>query len=119
MIQLSCRVDQSLGEVRIDSPVASFVGIRQGVSGHTVLDAHVSELGGLRPQTGFDVAQTLAVGQLCECHATVLLGTAKRFDRMVTAVALDTAPHRMPWYEIHQLGEHEVAKIHVDNACDC
>ena len=46
--------DQRLGKLRIDAPVAHFVGIGQRVARYPALDAHVVQLGCLRSQARFD-----------------------------------------------------------------
>ena len=56
LIQLPCRVNQSLREFRIDPSVSIFMCVGQCAAGHTVLNAHVSEFAGLCPKAGFDVA---------------------------------------------------------------
>ncbi|MEY4961230.1 MAG: hypothetical protein RL610_1409 [Pseudomonadota bacterium] len=53
------------------------------------------ELGLMSAQTGFDVAQPLAVGQLRECHAEELTEMRKRLGRIFGRVTLDTAAERV------------------------
>ena len=54
-------------------PVAGFVGIGQRALGDVATDAQVVELGLVRAQAGFDVAQALAVSELREGHAEKLV----------------------------------------------
>ena len=77
-IQRSRDADQALGEVGVDAPVAHVVGIGQRIARHRGANAQVVELGALRAQAGFDVAQTLAIGQLRERHAQELIQTRER-----------------------------------------
>ena len=56
--------NQYLGEVGIDAPAADLIRMRQGVSGYLAANARMIEPGGGCPQTGLDVAQTLAKGQM-------------------------------------------------------
>jgi len=67
-IQPAGNADQTLGEVGIDAPIPDRFHVRQCVSGHRAVKAHVVELGRLAAQTAFDVAQTPPIGQLRECH---------------------------------------------------
>ena len=56
VIQLPRRVNQSLREVQIDSPVSILICVGQSAAGHTVFNTHVIEFAGLCPKAGFDVA---------------------------------------------------------------
>ena len=47
----------------------------------------VIELGVLRAQTGFDVAQALAIGQLREGHAQELIQAGERLDLPLARIA--------------------------------
>ena len=47
------------------------------------------ELGGLRPKTGFDVAQALAPSQLRERQAQILVKTGEPLDLALAIVAGD------------------------------
>src|SRR5437660_553128 len=60
-VKLSGPSDQQLSKVGVDAPVAHRVGVRQSVARDATANAHVIELRLLSAQTGFDVAQTLAV----------------------------------------------------------
>ena len=104
--------DQGLGEVGVDAPVALVVGVGQGVSGDTPANAHVIELGALRPQAGLDVAQALAVGQLGEGHAEILIEAGKALDLVVAAIAFDTTAEAMKRQLIDELCEDELARVH-------
>jgi hypothetical protein len=61
-IEPSRHCDQTLCEIAVDSPVARCVGIGQSVARYRAAKPQVIELGGLRVQTGFDIAQALAKG---------------------------------------------------------
>jgi len=43
-------------------------------------------------QTGFDIAETLAMRQLGERHAEKLIEARERFDFVMTTIALDALP---------------------------
>ena len=85
-------MDEALGEVGVDAPIALFVGIGQGAARHGAPDAHVVELGALGAQAGFDVAQALSIGELGEGHAAVVLDTPEALDPAVALIALDAPP---------------------------
>ncbi len=70
-------VDEDVGEVGIDSPIAYFVGIGQGVAGDPTANAHVVKLRLHGAKTGFDVAQAFAVGQLGKGHDKKLIETSE------------------------------------------
>src|SRR5262245_36218042 len=69
--------DQPVGKLRVDPPVARFVGIRQGGAANWFAKPRMIELGGLRREAYFDVAQALTVGQLGECDDPVLFSTGQ------------------------------------------
>ena len=79
-------------EVRVDAPVAHLVGVGECVAGNPASDAHVVELGTLRPEAGLDVAQALPTGQLAKGHAKVLLEAVEGLELVIAAIA----PHAMP-----------------------
>lgn len=56
---------------------------------------HLVELAMLGAQTGFDVAQALAVSQLCKCHREVLIETTERLGVTFALVTRHTAPKRL------------------------
>src|SRR6266581_3870382 len=58
--------DQALREIAVDAPIPRRVGIGQRVARNGAAKSQVIELGALHTQTRFDVAQALAIGQLCE-----------------------------------------------------
>lgn len=76
-IQGTGQMDQCLGEVGIDSPVSLFVGLCQSAPGNRTSNSHMIELALLSTKTGFDIAQTLAIGQLRKRHDQVLIETTE------------------------------------------
>lgn len=65
--------DQYLGKVLVDSPVAHFVGVRQRVARDLAANAHVVKLLARSSQTGLDVPETFAKGELSEGHRQKLI----------------------------------------------
>jgi hypothetical protein len=104
--------DQGLGEVGVDAPVASLVGVGQCVARHLAADAHVIELGLLGAQADFDVAQTFTIGELCERHAQILVEAREALDLVMTAISLDAAAKLDKRQMIGHLGENHLAGIH-------
>jgi hypothetical protein len=103
---------QSLSKFVVDAPVACLVGIGQCAATDVATYAKMIKLRGLRPQTGLNVAQALAVGQLCKGHAQKLVQTTEAAHVEVAPVFLDQSPEGMPWRELHYLCEHELANVH-------
>jgi len=52
-------------------------------------------LGVLGAQTGLDVAQALAIAELGEGRAQIVIETGKALHLVMAAIALDTAPEAM------------------------
>ena len=111
-IELFGSLDEDLSEVGVDAPVALVVGMGKVAVGDRAVNAHVVEFGFHHSQTRFDLAQTVAVGQLRECHDPKLLGTLVRADLVVAAVAVDARLKPSPRNELHELRENEFAFVH-------
>ncbi len=112
-IQASGDADQGLGEVGVNAPVAQLVGVGQGAARYIAPDTHVIELGVLGAQTGLDVAQALAVGELGEGHAQVLIEAGKALDPMLAPIPTNTASEGMHRQMVHELRKDELASVHV------
>src|SRR5437867_8529276 len=65
--------NEGLSELVVNAPVARLVGIGQRAAADVAAYAEVVQLGGLCPQTSFDVAQALAIGKLRKGHAQKLV----------------------------------------------
>lgn len=88
-VKAAGRLDQHLGEVGVDSPVAHLIGMGQSVAGDLTADAHVIKFGGLGSQTRFDVSETLSISQLGKRHGEKLLPARKALYLVVALIALD------------------------------
>ena len=75
-------------------------------------DAHVVELGTLRPEAGLDVAQALPTGQLAKGHAKVLLEAVEGLELVIAAIAPHAMPEGVQGQVVEQLGKNEFARIH-------
>src|SRR5215216_6348462 len=95
-------------------PVPLLVGIRQGAARDRASDPHVVEPVGHGAQTGFDVAQALAVGELGEDHAQELVPARKTSKttraRVSTHATLERLVRSMP----NHLREDGTSLIHPD-----
>jgi len=110
-------VDQRLGEVRVDAPVAPHVGVGQGVARHAAADAHVVELVAVGAQADLDVAQALAQRQLGEGHAQELVEAGEGLDPAVAVVAPHAAAKGLGREMVHELGKDESARMHDGILC--
>src|SRR6516165_5149395 len=104
--------NEGLGEFVVDTPVARLVGIGQGAAADVATDAEVVELGGLRSQTSFDVAQALAIRQLRKGHAQELIQATEAANVEAATVLLDQSPESVPRRELHHLGKDQLASVH-------
>ena len=103
--------DQALRQVAVDAPIPRRVGIGQRVARHGAAKSQVIEFGTLHTQTRFDVA-ALAIGQLREGHAEVLVETREPLDLVLAGIAHDAAVKRVQRQMFHHLREHELAQVH-------
>jgi hypothetical protein len=111
-VQPSRLDDQSLGQLRVNAPVARLIGIGQRRAPHRIAEAHGIKFRGLHRQAGFDVAQALPVGQLGERHGPIVLGAGQRPHPLIATVPRHNPRERAPRQKIHQLGEKRLATVH-------
>ena len=74
---------------RLDPPIAHRVGIGQGVASDGAAETQMIELGGLRAQTSFDVAQAFAPGQLRKRQTQILIKAGESLDLVLATIARD------------------------------
>ena len=111
-IQRSRDVDQALSEIGIDAPVAHAIGVGQRVARDDRPQPQVIELGSLRTQTRFDVAQALPIRELRERHNQELIQARERFDLPLAMIPTHTAAKRGQRKMLQQLREHQLALVH-------
>ena len=111
-VKLAGLEHQPLRQLGIDAPVAALVGFCQGGTPNGRAEAHGVELGGLCAETGFDVAQALAIGQLGKGHGAELFGATEVAHPAVAAIPSHTAGKRGPGKKIHQLRKQQLASVH-------
>ena len=105
-------LDENVGEVGEDAPVAVCVGIGQRASGDGLADAGVIELRAKGGQTGFDVAQTFAPGQWGESQHEKLFVGGEFADTAVAVVTGDTFVELVFGEEVEELGEDGATIVH-------
>ena len=111
-VQASGDADQDLGEVGMDPPVASLVGVGEGRARDTPARAHVVELALLGAQAGLNVAQAFTIGELGEGHAEIPVETGEGLLLMRVAIANDAASKAVHGKVIDELGEDDLADKH-------
>src|SRR6266496_405011 len=104
--------NQPVGEVGEDTPVARFVSVCQRRACHLATESQVVQLALQRTQTGFDVAQTLAIGQLGEGHRQILIPTGEAAQPQVALITLDAATKLAVGEKADQLREDGAPLIH-------
>ena len=112
-IQRARHGDQVLREVGVDLPRASCIGIGQGVARNGLAaQPHVIQPLGLGTQIDLDVAQRLAVGQLCEGHGQELVHAGELLDLVIATVSGHASTKSAQWQEGHELRENKLALVH-------
>ena len=110
-----CRLlNEGLSEIGEDAPVASFVGIGQRAAGSGLAYAAVIELESQGVQTGLDVAQALAPGQLGKGHDGKLFVAGQLARAEIAPVALHAFVELVFGQVVQQLGEYGAAFVHKD-----
>jgi len=88
-VEMAGLLDEEMSEVSINTPVTFTVGMGQGGPSNLGAKTHVVKLGLLGPQAGFNIPQTLSVGELREGHAEELFPAREVLDVAIAVVALD------------------------------
>jgi hypothetical protein len=104
--------DEDPGKISIDSPVASFIGMSQGIAGNLPAKSHVIKPAFHSPEAGLDIAKTFAIGQLGEGQTEELIVTRKAFDLVVSTIPANTFSKLVKWEKIHNLGKNGRRGIH-------
>ena len=105
-------LDEHLGEVGEDAPVAVFVGIGQRAAGGGLADAGVIEFGAEGGQTGLDIAQTFTPSQLGKRQHKELFVSRQFADTEVATVTGDTLVEFVFGEEVKKLGEDGATFVH-------
>jgi hypothetical protein len=63
-------------------------------------------------QTAFDIAETFAIGQLCESHTQVLVMACKRANPEIPTVPGHTPAELMHGQKVHYLRKYRLAVVH-------
>ena len=109
-------LDEDVGEVGKDAPVALFIGHRQRVAGGGLADARVIEFRAESGEPGFDVPQTFAPGQLGKRQHKELFVSGQFADAEVAVVTGDTLVELVFGKEVQELGEDGATFVHkVEN----
>jgi hypothetical protein len=95
-----------LGEIGINPSVSIFIGVSQCGSGYFTSDTQVIELIGHCTQTGFNISQTLSVGELSKRHTEKLIQTRERFDIVIATIPFYTIAKMVHGQKVHQLGKY-------------
>ena len=111
-LQGTCNLDQGLGEICVNAPVAHLVGVGECVAGNPAPDANMIKLRTLCTQAGFDVVQAFPIGQLTKGHTQVLVETVECLQLVISPVSLDTLQERVKGEMVEQLGKNEFARVH-------
>jgi len=106
---------QILGESLPDAPVSQFVGIGKCRFGNRFGETEMMQRGWFRVETGGNVSEPIAPGQLSEDHADELLSATKMADTGLRIVALDQPGKCLPMDQIENLRENVAASIHGPN----
>ena len=101
-----------MSEVGIDPPVSILVGLCERASGHVAPESGMIKFGLHGTQAGFDIAKTLSVSQLRECHTQELIETRETSHSVVAAIMSDAFVELVLWKEVYQLRENDSFDVH-------
>lgn len=113
-IQPSCLLNEDLGKVSINPPIACFVRIGQSASrDRPAPKAEVVEPFGDRAKARLNVTETLPVRELSEGHGQELVPATEAPNSAVPVVAPNHPPKSVAGQMIEQLDENRAAFEHV------
>jgi hypothetical protein len=112
-IQQASLGDERPREIAEDAPVARFVGVRQCVARDAAAKTQMIKLGLLRAQTGFDIAQAFAPGELREGQAKKLIPAGETLHFVIAPVTFHAATEFRPGKKIHHLSKNRSATVHA------
>src|SRR6266404_1819927 len=104
--------NQHLREVRVNSPIAFFVRIGESAPRNPRANSEMIAFGRSGTQTRFDVAQTLAIRQLCEGHAKELIHARKLSYFEVAVVGSYAFVKFVTRDQLHHLGKDHATQVH-------
>ena len=102
-LKLARSTNQESGYIRPNAPVARLVGVCQRRAKNAVAQPHHIQFVRIRARRHFDIARTLAQGQLGECHHTKLLRAGHASHAVVADVTIDNLAKAHPRHERHDL----------------
>ena len=108
--------DQVLGEVGEDAPVVGLVGVGQGGARDAAAKAEMIAFGPQRAETGFDVTQTLAIGQLGERHGQKLLPAGQSTQAGIASIPLHAAAKLAVGQTGNQLRKDGASLVHAPSS---
>src|SRR6266851_6378125 len=104
--------DQHLGEIGIDAPIVTLVGVGERGARYLPAESNVIQLTAHRAEACLDVAQAFAVSQLREGHRQILVPARETSPVRVTAITGDTLLKLVGGQVRHELSEYSLADVH-------
>jgi hypothetical protein len=71
------------------------------------------KLGLLGTKTGFDIAETFAIGELSKGQTKELIPAGEIFDVAIALVSIDANLKLVGWEKVHELRKNGSPKIHL------
>jgi len=104
--------NENSGEIGINPPVASFIGMSQSVAGNASTKSHVIKPVFHSPKAGLDIAKAFAKSQLGEGQAKKLFVTKNAIDLVVAAIPPNAFSKFVSREAIHKLGKDGRRGVH-------
>ena len=112
-IHLARPTNQLLGQSRVDTPIASFVGICQCAPPDRPAKSHMIMSIRSRRQAVDRIPQTVPEGQLSKRHAQELIPARERLNLVVAPIASHTSLELLRVNRIENLNKNRSSYIHV------
>ena len=115
-IEVAGPTNEQSSQIGPDAPVATLVRICQSGSSDRIPESHSVQFGAVGDQAGFDIAQTLAVGELSESHSSELFVAVQFPDAGVAGVTTHNSRKTRPRHKPHELRKQRFPCVHGNSS---
>lgn len=105
--------DEGPGKIGIDPPIASFIGMSQGIEGNSSAKSHVIKPAFHGSEAGLDIAKTFTISQLGKGQTKELVVTRKALVLVVAAIPLTALSKVVHQKKIHNLEKDGRRGVHL------
>jgi hypothetical protein len=99
-------------QITVNTPVPDLVGFCQCIAWNSVADTTMIQFVGDSLQAGFNITETVLIGELGQTHNKELIVAGEISDTIVAIISGNTFVELAPWDERHNLSKNCFSGIH-------